>query len=257
MAAAHEEEDVNNLAFGEFGGVDFLSNASAAILLQAVASRKYQDRQPPEVFSKAVSYAKKFAGAVEISDVAGVDQLFTELSSLQFDREEEETKQVMVPSLDGSGPEVRTVTETVKRSYKFDKYEVRHGSTVSPGGPLLSFDSAALFASSGALSLFSLPVLGRRLCYFLLVGVLQITALANLHPPSLEAARALIPSLSRYTDTELETVMQILGRASTRMSLQMIGLAASSGTVGAPLETNGAGAGARGEGSSDMMMMLS
>jgi hypothetical protein len=119
-----EEEDVQTLSFGDFHNVEFMSNASAAILLKAVTEKKYGERNPPEVFSKAFAYAKKFPGAVEISDVAGVDQLFTELSTLQFDREEEETKEVQYGGYDGSEMETRTVTQKVKRSYKFDKYEV-------------------------------------------------------------------------------------------------------------------------------------
>jgi len=88
MSAEIEEEDVNTLSFGaDFDGAVFLPNSSIALLLQKIAEKKYGERAPPEVFAKAKTYASAFGGAVELTDVAAIDELYTSLRSLEFVRE--------------------------------------------------------------------------------------------------------------------------------------------------------------------------
>jgi hypothetical protein len=119
MSAEIEEEDVNSLSFGaDFDGAVFLPNSSIALLLQKIAEKKYGERAPPEyvgcqcevlcagrasrlqspsfpsivlchcrVFAKAKTYASAFGGAVELTDVAAIDELYTSLRSLEFVRE--------------------------------------------------------------------------------------------------------------------------------------------------------------------------
>lgn len=82
-------DDVNALAFGDLPPeTRFLSNSTVSMLLAKVASQKYGDsKAKPKVFEQASEYAARFAGAVDLTDVAAVDELFTALTNLEFVRE--------------------------------------------------------------------------------------------------------------------------------------------------------------------------
>lgn len=81
-------DDVNALAFGDLPPeTRFLSNSTVSMLLAKVASQKYGDKPKPKVFEQASEYAARFAGAVDLTDVAAVDELFTALTNLEFVRE--------------------------------------------------------------------------------------------------------------------------------------------------------------------------
>ena len=94
-AADIPEEDVSQLQFGAGFSEDvhFLPNSHVAMLLAQLAERKYGgaggagERRAPEVFTKARTYASRFIGAVDASDVAAIDELFIALRALEFRRD--------------------------------------------------------------------------------------------------------------------------------------------------------------------------
>lgn len=87
-----QEEDVAQLTFGDFKDAAWIPNSHVALLLQQIADKKYAtaDRRMPEVFAKSRAYAGRFVGAVELTDVAAIDELFASLRSLEFVRESAE-----------------------------------------------------------------------------------------------------------------------------------------------------------------------
>jgi hypothetical protein len=81
-------DDVNALLFGDLpSDTAFLPNASVSMLLGKVAAQKYSEKPAPKIFAQAHEYAARFAGAVDLTDIAAVDELFTSLSALEFVRE--------------------------------------------------------------------------------------------------------------------------------------------------------------------------
>lgn len=197
MAAA---DDVNALAFGDLPPeTRFLSNSTVSMLLAKVASQKYGDnKSKPKVFEQASEYAARFAGAVDLTDVAAVDELFTALTNLEFVRE--------TTADDG------TVSVTKQ---KLHSYQVRS----APG--LLIAGSAY----AGCLLLSPLSAVAPVLA-------LQIVALSNLNPPSVEVARSLIPSLEVLSDDEIGEALAILRRASARGAELDFGAAAGGAGAG-------------------------
>jgi hypothetical protein len=104
---AFEDEDTETVGFGNGMDITFMSNAEAAILLENLVSTKqarptecvrrtYLDaidaiehvtlQLPCRVFSKSLSYAAANMGAVQIRDVAAIDELFNALRVMEFDR---------------------------------------------------------------------------------------------------------------------------------------------------------------------------
>ena len=62
-----------------------MSNAETAVLLSTIQKSKGIQR-PPEAFTKSLSYAQAHMGAVQLTDVEEIDELFTALRSLEFER---------------------------------------------------------------------------------------------------------------------------------------------------------------------------
>ena len=97
--AAKEEEDVSQLQFGGLADAEWIPNSHVSMLLAQIAANKYGGgeagagasssggRPPPEVFAKAREYASRFVGAVEITDSAAIDELFSSLRGLAWARE--------------------------------------------------------------------------------------------------------------------------------------------------------------------------
>lgn len=88
------EEDVSQLSFGAFDSASWLPNSHVSLLLAEIAAKRYggsgggaEGRPPPEVFTKAREYATRFVGAVEVTDVAAIDELFSSLRALEWARE--------------------------------------------------------------------------------------------------------------------------------------------------------------------------
>ena len=92
-SASVAEEDVSQLSFGAFDSASWLPNSHVSLLLAEIAAQRYGSgsgadaRPPPEVFAKAREYATRFVGAVEVTDVAAIDELFTALRALEWARE--------------------------------------------------------------------------------------------------------------------------------------------------------------------------
>ena len=83
------EENVSTLSFGEeFRDAVFLSNTAAAVILDAVQQTKYTSKslRPPEVYAKALAYAKANTGAIKSNDPHLIDDLFFALRALSFER---------------------------------------------------------------------------------------------------------------------------------------------------------------------------
>jgi RNA polymerase Rpb4 len=89
MSDNFQEENVSTLSFGkEFQGAVFLSNTAAAVILDAVQQTKYSSKglRPPEVYAKALAYAKANTGAIKSNDPHLIDDLFFALRALSFER---------------------------------------------------------------------------------------------------------------------------------------------------------------------------
>lgn len=166
-AADAPEEDVSLLHFGPgfSSDVHFLPNSHVSLLLSQISEKKYGggggERRAPEVFSKARAYAGRFIGAVDISDVAAIDELFHALRALEFPRE-------------GGGA---------------------GGDEEEAGGEPVQPHTVKLHEY-------------------------QILAISNLNPPSVAAARALIPKLDGFSDDEINEILTTLRRSSARSQVR-------------------------------------
>ena len=182
---SHAEEDVSQLSFGEnFRDVEFIANAGVFALLTAVRQRRLDDEaagrapdqpRPSEAFERARDFAGRFGGAMQALDVEKQDRVLTLLSELRF----------AVPKKAGAGG----------------------GAGAGAGaGAFMDEDGLGGGGAFGGAEAEEFEERG--------LHMYEVTALLNLNPASVAAAKALVPSLENIRDEDFEAAITIVRNAT-------------------------------------------
>ena len=187
-----KEDDAALLKFGrDFDDVEFISNATVSVLLTAIRDQRLTNEadgrgdasRPSEAFERAREYAGRFGGALSKCPAHSIDELTDALIQLRL---------ALTP-------------EAIAKENAAARAKRGGGGGGGGGGGDGAFEEEGAEEADEDEAAWQRPL-----------HSFEVVALTNLSPPTVAAAKSLVPSLEKFRDDDVEMAVALLRKSAAR-----------------------------------------